>query len=258
MKSFRDKLTLITGASSGVGRQIARDIAAQGARLLLVARRRERLESLAEEIRSHGGQAHPLVCDLSLPNSRHELVTRVTSEYGTPDILINNAGYGNYRPFLKETPADIARMMEVNYNAPAHLMAAFLPAMAQRGSGAVVNVSSGAGKVALPFMSIYCATKFALCALTEAVASEMAGTGISIHLINPGPIETEFFDAGVWEGKKDQRKSSPTRVSQAIQKAILSNRLISYVPAKRGLLVYVYNLLGPVGRMVVRRKTGNR
>ena len=252
MKSFQDKLILITGASSGIGRKTAEDLASQGARLLLVARRREKLAALAERIADSGAGAQALPCDLADRTSRESLIAEITSQYGTPDILINNAGYGNYRLFIRETPSEIDRMMEVNYSAAAHLMSAFLPAMIERGSGAVVNVSSGAGKVAIPQMAIYCATKFALCALTEAVSYELEGTGVTIHLINPGPVETEFFTAGVWEGSRNQKKASPAQVSHSIQKAILTNRLISYVPPKRGLMVYAFNLLGPLGRRVMR------
>lgn len=254
MNPFAGKLTLITGASSGIGRQTALDFAARGAHLILVARREELLNQVAEEIRVSGGQAHVLPCDLADAHARNQLIADISSRRSPPDILINNAGYGNYRPFIKETPSDIARMMEVNYHAPAHLMSAFLPAMIERGSGAVVNVSSGAGKVALPFMAIYCAAKFALCALTEAVSYELAGTGVTIHLINPGPVDTDFFRAGAWEGKPSRKKATPRRVSQAVQDAIRHHRLISYVPPRRGLMVYAFNLLGPIGRLAVRRK----
>ena len=255
MKSFQDKLTLITGASSGIGRKTAEDLAALGTRLLLVARRGDELNALAAQISHSGGWAQALPCDLANRTSREKLIDEIISQHGAPDILINNAGYGNYRLFIKETPAEIDRMMEVNYNTAAHLMSAFLPAMIDRGSGAVVNVSSGAGKVAIPSMAIYCATKFALCALTEAVDYELDGTGVTIHLVNPGPVETAFFDAGVWEGKRSQKKANPAQVSQSIQKAILENRLTSYVPPKRGLMVYAFNLLGPLGRRIMRLRT---
>ena len=254
MESFKRKIILVTGASSGIGRQTALDFASQGAQMLLVARREGLLKEIAEEIESTGAGAHIFPCDLSSINSRERLITDVQSRHDTPDILINNAGYGNYRPFIEESPQEIARMMEVNYTAAAHLMSAFLPGMIERGSGAVVNVSSGAGKVALPFMGTYCAAKFALCALTESISYELEQTGVTIHLVNPGPVQTEFFDAGAWEGKRPEKKASASQVSRIIQEAILKNRLISYVPPKRGLMVYAFNLLGPISRWAIRRK----
>ena len=254
LSDFREKLILITGASAGVGWQAARDFAAQGARLMLAARRRDRLENLAREIHSQGAQAEALPCDLSDPWSRDRLITGLLTRNLIPDILINNAGYANSRPFVKETPADVARMMAVNYQAAADLMSAFLPEMIRRGSGAIVNVASTAGRVAMPNLAAYCASKFALCALTEAVSYELAGSGVTIHLVNPGPIDTEFFDAGVWEGLKSRRMASASDVSRAMQDAILHQRLITTVPASRSLLVYLFNVLGPIGRWAVRRR----
>jgi uncharacterized protein len=254
MTSFEGKLVLITGASSGIGRQLAFDFSARGACPVLVARRGDRLKLIAAEIEQRGNRVGIISCDLAVASQRQSLIEQVDTEFGTPDILINNAGFGHYRLFVRENPSEISRAMEVNYSAPAHLISAFLPGMIKRGSGAIVNISSGAGKVALPYMASYCAAKFALCALTEAVSYELTGSGVSIHLINPGPVDTEFFSAGVWEGSKPRKMVSPQQVSDSVQTSILKNRLIAYCPPARGLMVYVFNLLGPLGRWTVRRK----
>ncbi|TKJ37597.1 hypothetical protein CEE37_13875 [candidate division LCP-89 bacterium B3_LCP] len=254
MYRFSNKTVLVTGASSGIGRQTALDLSSKGARLLLCARRENLLQELADQIKSSGNHAEIIPCDLTIQESRDKLIGKVTSLCGCPDVIINNAGYGNYRSFADESPADIARMMELNYMAAAHIMSAFINPMLQRRSGVIVNVSSGAGKVAIPFMASYCATKFALCALTEAVSYEIRGSGVTIHLINPGPVKTEFFNAGVWEGDHPVKLASAEQVSRTIQDAIHKNRLISYVPPKRGLMVYAYNLLDPLARKIMIRK----
>lgn len=258
MDSFYGKTILITGASSGIGRRTALDFAKLGANVILTARREDLLESLVQEIKKKNVRVERFACDLSESKSRENLIALIRSSGLLPDILINNAGYGNYRPFLQETSVEITRMMEVNYTAAAHLMSAFTPAMIEKGYGAVVNIASGAGRVAVPNMAIYCATKFALHALTESFAYEMAGTGVTVHLINPGPVDTEFFRAGKWETEPPRCKASPEQVSTAIQQAILRNRLITSVPSKRGMMVYAFHLFGPFGRWIVKRKFSNR
>ncbi len=254
MFSFAGKLVLITGASSGIGAAAALDFGKRGSTLILAARRAERLAAIAEQIRSAGGDARFIPCDLSDRWARDRLIADLLGRNEIPDILINNAGYGNSRPFLEETPAEVARMMEVNYQAPAQLMSAFLPGMITRGSGAIVNIASTAGRVAVPDLAAYCAAKFALCALTEAVSYEIAGSGVTIHLVAPGPVETEFFSAGIWKGRIAGRKASPQQVSSAILDAIRKNRLITYVPRRRGYLVYAFHLLAPLARWALRRR----
>jgi len=242
--------------SSGIGKQAALDFAARGARLFLTARRGQRLQSLVEQIHTNGGNASIHPCDLSDASQRDGLIASIRRQAEAPDILINNAGYGNFRPFTQENPEEIQRMTQVNYLAAAHLMSAFLDDMLKRGSGAVVNISSGAGRVVIPGMGIYCATKFALCALTQAAYYETFGRGVSVHLINPGPVETEFFDAGEWKGPRHQKTAKPSDVTAAIFNALESGRFEVFVPSKRGWMAYVFNLLGPLGHKVMIRKAG--
>ncbi|MBU0517362.1 SDR family NAD(P)-dependent oxidoreductase [bacterium] len=254
MNPFLNKLVLITGASAGIGRQTALDFADEGAKLLLAARRSRELAETADEASLRNAQVFTFQCDLSDRTARDRLIEQVITSHGIPDILINNAGFGNYQLFTEESIADVYRMMEVNYLAAAHLIHAFLPEMLKRNSGSIVNVSSGAGKVAMPNMASYCATKFALCALTESIAYELHKTGVTIHCVNPGPTETEFFQAGIWKGTLPRRKAGAADVSLAIRDAIFKDKLYSYVPPKRGLMAVVFHLLGPYGRKVLQRK----
>lgn len=258
MTFFAGKLVLITGASSGIGAAAALDFGRLGSKLILVARREDRLKEIAVRIQNAGGNAWIFPCDLSAPRAREELIADLFERNDIPDILVNNAGYGNSRPFLEETPADVARMMEVNYLAAAQLMSAFLPKMISRGSGAIVNIVSTAGRVAVPDLAAYCATKFALCALTEAVSYEIAGSGVTIHLVAPGPVETEFFSAGIWKGRIAKRKAAAREVSAAMLDAVRKNRLITYVPRRRGYLVYAFQLLAPLARWALRRRAASR
>jgi short-subunit dehydrogenase len=192
---------LVTGASSGIGAELARLCAADGFDLVLVARDAERLAELADRVeRDHRVQARVLPADLSDPKAPTQIFEQMQ---GAPvDILINNAGYGMRGAFAETDWAAGANLMQVNMTAPVHLSRLFLPGMIQRRSGRILNVASTAAFVPGPFLALYYASKAFLLSFSEAIASEVKGTGVTVTALCPGPTRSEFARrAGVESSK---------------------------------------------------------
>jgi uncharacterized protein len=178
---------LVTGASSGIGEQFARQLAARGHDLVLVARRADRLEQLAGELPT---EATVIACDLA--NEAGALVGRVEEAGVQIDLLVNNAGFGTSGPFLEHDPERDAEQVRVNCEAVVTLCHAFLPGMVERRRGGVINVASTAGMQPIPYESVYAATKAFAISFTDALHIEMRGTGIRVMSVNPGPVPTEW------------------------------------------------------------------
>ena len=184
-------VTLITGASAGLGVEFARQCAARGQALALAARRRDRLEDLAAKL---SAEAHVFAADLSLAGSAASLVEAVEAEGLEIDTLINNAGFGLAGKF-ERLPLDRQReMIDLNVRTLTELCALVLPGMRQRGRGAILNVASTAAFLPGPNMAVYYATKAFVLSFTEALHHELAGTGIKVSCLCPGPTESEFSD----------------------------------------------------------------
>lgn len=193
MASLEGKVVLISGASSGFGADAARLFARAGARVVLSARRVERLEALAAEIRGAGGDALAVPADVSRLDEVEKLVRTVLEQYGQIDILFNNAGFGRL-DFLENLDfgRDIETQVEVNLLGVIRLTRLVLPHMLQRRQGHIINMSSVAGWLAAPLYSIYAATKFGVRGFTDALRREVAPFGIFVSGIYPGPAATEF------------------------------------------------------------------
>jgi short-subunit dehydrogenase len=187
-----DRAALITGASSGIGESIARELARRGYRLVLVARRAERLEELADELR---GRAQPLPADLSARADRAALPARVAELGVTVDILVNNAGLTTFGPIAKADPEKELNLVEVDVAAVVDLCCRFLPGMVERGRGAVLNVASTGAFGPLPGQASYGAAKAFVLSYTEALRGELRGTGVSATALCPGPVKTGIGEA---------------------------------------------------------------
>src|SRR2546426_3520305 len=189
---FKDKVTLITGASSGIGRQLAIDLAARGASVIGCARSEKRLQETLLQMKRTNPSAAVFVCDVSDSKQVKAMVHKVLSQFGKIDILINNAGFGHYQS-LTNLPLDsIEEMVRTNLLGTIHCTKEALPSMVERRSGHIVNVSSVSGKIGTPHMSSYCATKFALNGLSESLYHELKPLGTHVSVICPGPVRTNF------------------------------------------------------------------
>lgn len=189
MAAFTGKTALITGASSGIGADLARELARRGAKVVLVARRADRLQKLAEELTALGMSAVAAPCDIADPAAR---VALAASQPGI-DILVNNAGLGEFGLFNEAAWDKIANMLEVNVTALTHLTHLFAGPMAARGYGRVLMVASTAAYQPLPLYAAYAATKAYVLSLSEALNVEYAKQGVRVTTLSPGPTESEFF-----------------------------------------------------------------
>lgn len=184
---------IITGASSGIGEATARLFGANGYRVVLAARRLDRLEALKAEIEASGGQALPVETDVSLSASIQALVEKALDTYGQIDILFNNAGFGRTKWLEELDPEkDIAAQVQVNLTGVIQATRAVLPHMIARKSGSIINMGSQAAFVGTPTYTVYAATKFGLRGFSEALRREVGVWGIKVSVVYPGNVSTEF------------------------------------------------------------------
>lgn len=194
MSELRDRWALVTGASSGLGADFARELAARGMHLVLVARREERLRALAEELtRSHGVRTRPIAVDLAKPDAPRALHERLRGEDIAVDVLVNNAGFGVYGAFL-DVPWEREReMIELDVVALLHLTRLFAHDMRERGFGRVLEVASIGAFQPSPTYAAYSAAKAFVQSFGEALACELRGSGVTVTVVSPGVADTEFF-----------------------------------------------------------------
>lgn len=223
LKSWRDKVVVITGASSGMGRALALRVAREGARVALVARRAADLRQVAEEIGGRDDATLVLPCDVAERAEVMRAAEQVHHHYGRVDVLVNNAGYGRHRRFLDWDLDDIERMMRVNYFGSVYWTKALLPAMVERGEGWIVFMASVAGKIGVPDETAYVASKFALVGLAEALSLEIEDLGVHVLTVCPGAIDTDFFDQEARQRMPEVARRSmigPEPVIEAVLRAL--------------------------------------
>src|SRR5215208_1583293 len=192
---------LITGASAGIGEAIARELAGRGHGVTLVARREERLRSLATELSDRFGvRAEAIGVDLGSDTARADLPRRLDELGLGVEILVNNAGFGGGEDFAHTDRERLVSMVELNCLALLDLQAVYLPKMVERGRGAVINIASTAAFQPLPGAATYAATKAFVLSLSEAIHEELKGTGVTLTAVCPGPVKTEFAEAAGLEG----------------------------------------------------------
>lgn len=193
MSNIHNKVVLITGASSGIGEAAARLIAAKGAHVVLGARRTERLEKLVGEIRSEGGSASARALDVTDMNSMQAFVEFAKAQHGKVDVIINNAGVMPLSPLAALKVDEWNQMLDVNVRGVLHGIAAVLPGMQAQGFGQVINISSIGGLAVSPTAAVYCATKFAVRAISDGLRQET--DKIRVTVVCPGVVESELADS---------------------------------------------------------------
>ncbi len=189
--SIAGKVALVSGATRGLGRELAMQLADAGASLVLLARNRTELERMAAEMRQRGTGCDAIVCDLSKTDEIVAAAARVNAAGGV-DILVNNAGLGYYKPFLEHSPEEHDAILDVNLRGMIHLTQRLLQPMLDRRSGHIVNIGSDVAVTPIANMAVYAASKFAVRGFTLSLAREVKNQGVKVSLINPGIIDTGF------------------------------------------------------------------
>ena len=240
---FNGKWALVTGASSGIGAALARELARQGAKLILTARRRERLESLAAEFAAQGTETRIVVADLNDPAAPQHIYDATEGAGLTVNILINNAGLGHYGEFYKLEPEQEYSMVRVNCEAVVRLSRLFVPRMVERRRGWVLIVASTASFQPIPYDAVYAATKVFDRFFSLALAAEVERFGIKVTALCPGTTDTEFFDIS-GGGGVFRRFGGLQPTDEVARKAILA--------LAHGQRTIVPNFKGAFGAFMVR------
>jgi short-subunit dehydrogenase len=192
---YRNQTTIVTGASSGLGAEFARQLAARGSDLVLVARRADRLETLAEELtRAHDVTVTTVARDLGQPDAGRTLRAELESRGIHATGLVNNAGFGTHNAFTDEDPERLQGMIALNVGALVDLSRAYIHPLTAAGTGVLINVASLLGLQPTPYLSVYGATKAFVLSFTESLWEETRGTGLRVLAVCPGAMQTEFFD----------------------------------------------------------------
>jgi short-subunit dehydrogenase len=230
---FKNKVVLITGASSGIGKQTAIEFAKLGSSIILVARRKNNLEQVENELKQFNVNTLVCTCDVSKKDQVEKMSKIVLKKFNSIDILVNNAGFAIYGSVYDLSINDIESQMETNYFGMIYCVKNFLPLMLEKKSGHIVNVASVAASFGLPGIASYCASKFAMLGFSEGLKHELSGTGVGITVVSPIMVKTAFFDHPSF---KKMPKYSPTSlnsktVAKAIVQASNSSRLEIITPS---------------------------
>ncbi len=256
-RNLKEMRAVVTGASSGIGRETALELARHGTRLVLTARRADRLAALQAEITAHGGTAISVVGDIADAALRQRVLEAAAQEFGGLDILVNNAGIGALGPFREADEARLRRVMEVNFFALVEMTRRALPILQQGHRPIIVNVSSVLGHRAVPNKSEYCASKFAVHGFSDALRAELAGDGVDVLLVSPSTTASEFFERASGSDDAPSRMPSgamsPRTVARKVVRAMRRGRHEIILSPGGTLLVWLDRLLPTVTNWLVAR-----
>ncbi|MFH2103650.1 MAG: SDR family oxidoreductase [Chloroflexota bacterium] len=259
------KVAVITGASSGIGAATVRQLAAAGLRVVLVARRLERLLGLKKEIEASGGQAEVIAADLGDESDRLRVFETTHALHGGADALINNAGFGWYG-YYERMPWETAReMLDVNVGAAMHLTSLFLPGMIEKNAGHIINIGSVAGGFPNQGVAVYSATKSFLDSFTTVLYRELRGTRVNVSVVRAGPVRTEFCESALGReggGHVPTENVGVTSevVASQIWKLLLRPRRVVYVPSSLSIAPWVELTFGwlvdRLGPLLLKKQKG--
>jgi len=256
-REIRGSRAIVTGASSGIGREIALELARHGALQVATARREERLRELADEITALGARAEIVAGDITDPATRQRAVDMAASQFGGLDILVNNAGIGAVGLFEQADPGRVRRIMEVNFFALVEMTRLALPLLKQGAKPVVVNIGSVLGHRGVPYRSEYSASKFAVHGFSEAIRAEFAPHNVDVLVVSPGATESEFAQSVIEHTGEpswpDCGRVTAAAVARHTVRAIRCGRH-EIIPSPRGRLLCWLNRLSPrlVDRITAR------
>jgi hypothetical protein len=257
---FKDKVVLITGASSGIGKEAAIQFAKKGANVILIARRKQKLEQISDDLKKFNTSSMICECDISDKLQVEKMAKLVLEKYPSIDILVNNAGFAIYGSVSDLTTQEIESQMATNYFGMIYCIKNFLPSMIQKKSGHIINVASVAASFGLPGIASYCASKFAMLGFSEGLKHELKGTGVGITVVSPIMVRTDFFDHPSFHKmpKYSPLSLSDKTVASAILRAASSPRLEIIVPSVVRVAVWMKNtfpyLINPILGMAFKKQ----
>lgn len=253
---FSQRIVLITGASNGIGKQLAIDFAKQRAVVIGCGRSMERLKEVLKELRQWSPSSLMIGCDVGDREQVQAMIAKILADYGRIDILVNNAGIGMRQPFA-ETPVEtIEAIIQTNYLGAVYCTHALLPSMIARGAGHIVNISSVAGKIGTLNMAAYCASKFAMNGWSESLYHELKPLGLKVSLVCPGPVRTGFSREFA-ERQPTSPQSlfvTPSAVSAAILRVIARGSAEHVMPRSLALLSWIKQAAPGLFRYFAQRR----
>lgn len=254
---FAGKLVVISGGTSGIGLALAEELIRRNATIIVLSDKPDSVATALATLTAGSRDAHGYVCDIGVAEDVREICSRIAATHGAPDILINNAGFAIYRTFEQEEPAEVERLMSVNFAGAIRVTKALLGGMVERRSGHIVNIASIAGALPLTPCAVYGAAKHGMMGWSKCLAPEVARFGIDVTVVCPGRVETNFFNHATFQRRPHRKETEMTvpmeTVVDVTLDAILRRQSLRYVPRYYGLMAWAYNALGPLVRYPLDR-----
>jgi len=229
---YRGKVAIVTGASSGIGKAISLDLAERGVTIVAAARRKELLDEVVEECRRTAPESTAAVVDVSDRDAVESMCRDTLERHGRVDVLVNNAGIPQRIHASRVTVEDVESVMRINFFGAVYATLALLPSMLERKQGRIVNVSSVAGRVGSPRESAYAASKFAMSGWSEVLAADLIDSGVKVHLIIPGAIDTEIWQKVQEPASYNGKFIPPQAIADALRDCLETGKFERWVPRR--------------------------